>query len=122
MPCKQICVTSISLLLLVLLDALQLTAGATGLFSQGVTVVVHGCSIHALGPKGESLHCRRGVSLAPPVSVMQSSTLSTLQSTPMKGHKQAAFNVMFFEELVMEVGVVSQQYNGKQHTSPDTAL
>ena len=44
-------VTNISLLLLVLFDALQLAAGATGLFSQGVTAVVHGCSIHALGPR-----------------------------------------------------------------------
>ena len=34
---------------IVLLDALQLAAGATGLFSQEVTTVVHGCSIHALG-------------------------------------------------------------------------
>ena len=43
-------VTSISLLLLVLLDTLQLATGATGLWSQGMTAVVHGCSIHALGP------------------------------------------------------------------------
>ena len=42
-------VTNISLYQLVLLDALQLAAGATGLFSQGVTAVVHGCSVHALG-------------------------------------------------------------------------
>ena len=35
--------------LLVLLDTLQLAAGATGLYSQGVTAVVHGCSICALG-------------------------------------------------------------------------
>ena len=42
-------VTSISLYQLVLLDALQLAAGATGLFSQGVTAVVHGCSACALG-------------------------------------------------------------------------
>ena len=42
-------VTSISLYQLVLLDALQLAAGATGLFSQGMTAVVHGCSAHALG-------------------------------------------------------------------------
>ena len=32
-----------------LLDALQLAAGATGLFSQGATAVVHGCSVRALG-------------------------------------------------------------------------
>ena len=42
-------VTSISLYQLVLLDALQIAAGATGLFSQGATAVVHGCSVHALG-------------------------------------------------------------------------
>ena len=41
-------VTSISLYQLVLLDALQLATGATGLFSQGVTAVVHGCSVCAL--------------------------------------------------------------------------
>ena len=40
----------------------------------------------------------------------------------MKGHKEAAFHVRFIEKLVLEVGVVSQQYNGTQHTSPDTAL
>ena len=34
---------------IVLLNALQLAAGATGLFSQGVTAVVHGCSVRALG-------------------------------------------------------------------------
>ena len=115
-------ITNISLLLLVLLDALQLAAGATGLFSQGSTAVVHGCSVHALGRKGESLHCRRGVGWTPPASVMQSSILSTLWSTPMKRHKQAAFHVRFIEKLVLEVGVVSQQSNGMQHTSPDTAL
>ena len=37
------------LILISLLNALQLAAGATGLFSQGVTAVVHGCSVHALG-------------------------------------------------------------------------
>ena len=43
-------VTNISLLLLVLLNTLQSATGATGLLSQGATAVVHGCSIHALGP------------------------------------------------------------------------
>ena len=114
-------VTNISLLLLVLLDALQLGTGATGLFSQGATAVVHGCSIHALDPSGESLHCRRGVGWSPPVSIMQSLALSTLRS-PAKGHKQAAFHVRFIEKLVLEVGVVSQQYSVMQHTSPDTGL
>ena len=42
-------VTNISLLLLVLLNTLQLATGATGLFSQGVTAVVHGCFVCALG-------------------------------------------------------------------------
>ena len=42
-------VTSVSLYQLVLLDALQLAAGATGLFSQGVTAVIHECSVRALG-------------------------------------------------------------------------
>ena len=42
-------ITNISLLLLVLLDAFQLATGTTGLFSQGVIAVVHGCSVHALG-------------------------------------------------------------------------
>ena len=44
-----VCVTNISLLLLVLLHALQLAAGAKGLFSQGTTAVIHGCSVCALG-------------------------------------------------------------------------
>ena len=72
------------------------------------------------GPKGESLHCRRGVGMSPTVSIMQSLTLSNLWSTPTKGYKQAAFHVRLIEKLVLEV--VSQQYNGMQHTSPDTAL
>ena len=42
-------ITSISLYQLVLLDALHLPTGATGLFSQGVLAVVHGCSVCALG-------------------------------------------------------------------------
>ena len=47
---SSICiVTNISLLLSVLLDTLQLATGATGLFSQGATAVVHGCSVRALG-------------------------------------------------------------------------
>ena len=43
-------VTSISLYQLDFLNTLQLPAGAIGLSSQGVTAVVHGCSVHALGP------------------------------------------------------------------------
>ena len=43
-----------------LLNALQLAAGATGLFSQGVTAVVHGCFIHALGPRVNLTHSWRG--------------------------------------------------------------
>ena len=53
-------VSSISFYQLVLLDALQLAAGATGLFSQGVTAVVHGCSVHALGPRVKLTHSWRG--------------------------------------------------------------
>ena len=120
--CNCCHVTNISLLLLVLLDALQLVTGVTGLFSQGVTAVVHGCSICALDPSGESLLCRRGVGWSPPVSITQSLALSTLRSTPMKGHKQAAFNVRFIEKLVLEVGVVSQQYSGMQYKSQNTGM
>ena len=43
---NNITVTNISFLLLVLLNTLQLATGATGPFSQGVTAVVHGCSVH----------------------------------------------------------------------------
>ena len=40
-------VTSISFNQLVLLYTLQLATEATGLFSQWVTAVLHGCSVHA---------------------------------------------------------------------------
>ena len=40
----------------------------------------------------------------------------------MKGHKQAAFHVRFIEKPVWEHGVVSQQYNGMQYTSPNSGL
>ena len=43
-----------------LLDALQLAAGATGLFSQGVTAVIHRCSVRALGPRVNLTHSWRG--------------------------------------------------------------
>ena len=95
---KEQNVTNISLLLLVLLNALQLVTGATGFFSQGATAVVHGYSICALDPSGESLLCRMDVGWSPPVSITQSLTLSILQSTPMKGHKQAPFHVRFIEK------------------------
>ena len=49
-------VTSIPLYQLVFLNTFQLAAGATGLFSQGVTAVVHGCSVHALGPRVNLTH------------------------------------------------------------------
>ena len=39
-----------------------------------------------------------------------------------KGHKQAAFHVRFIEIPVLECGVVSQQYNGKQHTNPNIGI
>ena len=57
---NYLCVTSISLYQLVLLNALQLAAGATSLFSQGVTAVVHGCSVRALGPRVNLTHSWRG--------------------------------------------------------------
>ena len=56
----QICVTNISFYQLVLLDTLQLAAGATGLFCQGATVVVHGCSICVLGPIVSQITCSAG--------------------------------------------------------------
>ena len=115
-------VTNISLILSVLLNALQLAAGARGLFFQGATAVVHGCSVHALDPSSESLYCRRGVSWSSPMPITKSLALSTLWSTLVKGHKQAAFHVRFIEKLVWEVRVVSQQYSGMQHTSPNTWL
>ena len=40
----------------------------------------------------------------------------------MKGHKQAAFHVRFIEIPVLEGGVVSQQYNGTQYTSPNSGM
>ena len=46
----DVIVTNISLILLALLDTLQLATGATGLWSQWATAVIHGCSIHAQGP------------------------------------------------------------------------
>ena len=75
-----------------------------------MAAAVHGCSIHALDPSGGNK--------SPSVSIMQSLSLSTLWSTPVKGYKQAVFHARFIEKLVLEVGVVSQQHNGTQHTSP----
>ena len=60
---EQVVVTNISLFLLVRLDTLQLAMGATGLLCQGVTAVVHGCSIHALDPSSESSHTAGGVAI-----------------------------------------------------------
>ena len=40
----------------------------------------------------------------------------------MKGHKLAAFHVRFIEIPVLECGVVSQQYNRMQHTSPNIGI
>ena len=40
----------------------------------------------------------------------------------MKGHKLAAFHVRFIEIPVLEHGVVSQQYNRMQHTSPNIGM
>ena len=40
----------------------------------------------------------------------------------MTGPKQAAFHVRFIEKPVLEHGVVLQQYNGMQHTGPNSGL
>ena len=40
----------------------------------------------------------------------------------MKGHKQAAFHVRFIEKPVLECGVVSQQYNGRQYTNANIGI
>ena len=118
---KQL-VTSISLYQLVLLDALQLAAGATGLFSQGVTAVVHGCSVRALGPRVNlTCSCKGGNRCHLWLSRL-SGTEYTAEGTLAKGHKQAAFPVRFIEIPVLERGVVSQQYNGTQYTNPNSGM
>ena len=79
-------VTNISLILLILLDTLQSATGATGLFSQGVTAVVHGCSVRALGPiLGETTLL--GLT-GPLCNALQ---LSTLWSTPMGKIQTSSF-------------------------------
>ena len=40
----------------------------------------------------------------------------------MKRHKLAAFHVRFIEIPVLECGVVSQQCNGMQYTSPNSGM
>ena len=79
-------VTNISFTKLVLLDALQLVTGATGLWSQGVTAVVHGCSIHALGPSWVKLHSAHFAGL-----LRCAVDLSTLQSTPAEKRQMSSF-------------------------------
>ena len=115
-------VTSISLYQFVFLNTLQLAAGATSLSSQGVTTVVHGCSVHALGPRVNLTHCRRGGNWWHLWQSRQSGTEYTPDCTLMKGHKQAAFHVRFIEKPVLEHRGVSQQYNGMQYTSPNSGL
>ena len=44
------------------------------------------------------------------------------EGTLMKRYKLAAFHVRFIEIPVLERRVVSQQYNGKQHTSPNIGI
>ena len=115
-------VTSISLYQLVLLDALQLAAGATGLFSQGVTSVVHGCSVCALDPRVKLTHSWRGGNRCHLWLLHESGTEYTPGGTLVKRHKLAAFHVRFIEIPVLECGVVSQQHNRKQHTSPNIGM
>ena len=115
-------VTNISFNQLVLLDTLQLAAGATGLFSQEATAAIQGCSAHGLDPfLGEITHSAGGV--APDVHQylpwwysywVPSRVLSWEE------HKLAAFCEIFIEILVWEGRVVSQPHNDKQHTSPNT--
>ena len=110
---KDLCpVTNISFMLLVLLDTLQLAAGATGLFSQGATAVVHGCSIHALGPiLGETTLLAHWAPMEPEYPPEYSCR---------ERYKQAAFSLIFIEKQQPAGGVVSQPHNDKQHTSLDT--
>ena len=89
-------VTNISLLLLVLLNTLQSATGARGLWSQGVTAVVHSYSIHALGP------------------ILGETTLLR------ERYKQAAFSVIFIEKQQPAGEVVSQPHCGKQYKGPKT--
>ena len=115
-------VTSISLYQLVFLNKLQLAAGATGLFSQGMTAVVHGCSVCALGPRVNLTHSWRGGKQCHLWLSCWSRTEYTLEGTLTKGHKQAAFHVRFIEKPVLERRVVSQQYNGTQHTGSNSGM
>ena len=116
-------VTNITFNQLVLLDTLQLVAGATGFLSQGVTAVVHVCSVCALGRiSGEiTLLLAGGVTL----SVHQYLPWQCNGWVPSgvllwEEHKLSAFCAIFIEVLVLEDGVVSQPYNYKQHTSLNT--
>ena len=98
---------------IVLLNALQLVTGATGLWSQGATAVNHGCSVHALGSGyGEttllvSLHSSAALWNWVPSGVL-----------PRKRHKLVALNVIFIKKQQPAGGGVSQQHSDRQHTSP----
>ena len=101
------------LISIVLLNALQLVTGATGLWSQGATAVNHGCSVHALGSGyGEttllvSLHSSAALWNWVPSGVL-----------PRKRHKLVALNVIFIKKQQPAGGGVSQQHSDKQHTNP----
>ena len=108
-------VTNISLILLVLLDTLQLATGATGLWSQGATAVVHGCPICALGPiVGETTLL---VDWAPSAMLWNWVPSRVL---PWERYKQAAFSVIFIEKQQTAGGVVSQPDCDKQYKGPKT--
>ena len=112
-------VTNISFKQLVLFDTLQLAAGVRGLFSQGATAVVHGCSTHALGPiLGEFTKTTGGVALSVHLVLpWQFWNWVPSRVLPQKRHKVAAFCVWFIEKQQLAGGVVSQPHNGMQHTS-----
>ena len=57
-----------------------------------------------------------------PVAIAQSGTEYIPESTLTKGHKLVAFHVRFIEIPVQECGMVSQQYNGRQHTNPNIGM
>ena len=98
---------------IVLLNTLQLVTGATGLWSQGATAVVYGCSVRALGSGyGEttllvSLHSSTALWNWVPSGVL-----------PRKRHKLVALNVIFIKKQQPAGGGVSQQHSDKQHTNP----
>ena len=115
-------VTNISFILLVLLATLQLATGATSLFSQGVTAVVHGCSTHALGPiLGEFPLSAGGVAHSVHQALPQQFWNQVPSRVlPWKDTNEQLFSVRFIEKQQSTDGLVSQPHNEMQHTSLDT--